>query len=126
MGFAATKLLDFTEYQCATCGCWYAVETYLLKMKMADREKIFCPNGCERRFLGETEAEKWKKEAERLRAERDFKQRQIEQRDKSLSAAKGQITKLKNRVGNGVCPCCNRSFENLARHMKCKHPEFQK
>lgn len=30
--------------------------------------------------------------------------------------------KLK-RIHNGVCPCCNRSFVNLQRHMKTKHPE---
>lgn len=30
--------------------------------------------------------------------------------------------KLK-RVQNGVCPCCNRSFWNLERHMKSKHPK---
>jgi hypothetical protein len=23
-----------------------------------------------------------------------------------------------------VCPCCNRSFQNLRRHMATKHPEF--
>ena len=28
------------------------------------------------------------------------------------------------RVHNGVCPCCNRSFQNLQKHMKTKHPEI--
>jgi hypothetical protein len=23
-----------------------------------------------------------------------------------------------------VCPCCQRSFQNLSRHMKTKHPEY--
>lgn len=32
---------------------------------------------------------------------------------------------MKNRVANGVCPCCNRHFENLERHMKGQHPDFQ-
>ena len=39
-------------------------------------------------------------------------------------AAKGQISKLKKRASAGVCPCCNRSFQNLRRHMGNKHPEF--
>jgi hypothetical protein len=30
------------------------------------------------------------------------------------------------RIGNGVCPCCNRSFTNLRRHMTTKHPEYPK
>ena len=25
---------------------------------------------------------------------------------------------------NGVCPCCTRTFPNLAAHMKTKHPDF--
>jgi hypothetical protein len=31
---------------------------------------------------------------------------------------------VQKRVGNGVCPCCNRTFEDLARHMKVKHREY--
>lgn len=27
-------------------------------------------------------------------------------------------------VGAGVCPCCNRTFKNLARHMAGQHPGF--
>jgi hypothetical protein len=27
-------------------------------------------------------------------------------------------------VKHGVCPCCKRTFENLARHMKGQHPTF--
>ena len=40
------------------------------------------------------------------------------------AAAKGQLTKVKKRVGNGVCPCCTRSFTDLARHMESKHPAY--
>lgn len=29
-------------------------------------------------------------------------------------------------VKNGVCPCCNRSFVNLKRHVQNKHPEYLK
>lgn len=28
------------------------------------------------------------------------------------------------RIRNGVCPCCNRSFKDVHRHMKSQHPEF--
>ncbi len=37
---------------------------------------------------------------------------------------KGAMTKAKNRVGKGVCPCCNREFVRLKRHMASKHPEY--
>ncbi|HYC31767.1 MAG TPA: hypothetical protein VEB59_05720, partial [Gemmatimonadales bacterium] len=48
-----------------------------------------------------------------------------EQRDQtaaSLRSTKGVVTKIKRRVAGGVCPCCNRTFSDLARHMSGKHP----
>lgn len=89
-----------------------------------------CPNGHSRHF-SESAADRLRKERDRLAqkvAEKDDEirhQREIaEAAERRSSAARGQITKLKNRVGRGVCPCCNRTFENLARHMGTKHPTF--
>lgn len=42
---------------------------------------------------------------------------------KSRDGFKGVLTKVKRRVANGVCPCCTRTFTNLARHMASQHPE---
>lgn len=44
--------------------------------------------------------------------------------ERRRAALKGQVTKIKNRVGNGVCPCCNRTFANLGRHMTHQHPAW--
>lgn len=41
-----------------------------------------------------------------------------------MHAARGQVTRLKNRAAAGVCPCCNRTFHQLVRHMAAKHPDF--
>jgi hypothetical protein len=49
-------------------------------------------------------------------------------RGRSHAATKGHVTRKKRqleRVASGVCPCCNRSFVNLRRHMKTQHPEFE-
>lgn len=56
----------------------------------------------------------------RVTHERD--QRQAAER--SASAYKGRVTRLKNRAAAGICPCCTRHFENLHRHMSTKHPDF--
>ena len=40
---------------------------------------------------------------------------------KAHSVTKGQLTKTQKRVANGVCPHCNRQFQNLRRHMVSKH-----
>lgn len=39
-------------------------------------------------------------------------------------AQKAAKTRMKNRIANGVCPCCNRHFANVQRHIRTKHPEF--
>jgi hypothetical protein len=34
------------------------------------------------------------------------------------------VTKLKKRTSAGTCPCCTRTFANMAEHMKKQHPDF--
>ena len=38
---------------------------------------------------------------------------------KAISAKR----RIEKRIHAGVCPCCNRSFPNLQRHMAAKHPD---
>lgn len=47
-----------------------------------------------------------------------------EREGRRAAAFKGQVTKIKNRVGNGVCPCCTRHFDNLHQHMQDQHPDW--
>lgn len=48
---------------------------------------------------------------------------------RSLNDAERAVKKAQNklkRVERGVCPECNRTFNNLARHMACKHANSMK
>jgi len=102
----------------------------------ADKAKgviaFYCAYGHSQVYIkGENEETKLRRERDRLQqrlAEKDdeiSRQREMrEQTERRLSATRGQVTKIKNRVGHGVCPCCTRTFENLARHMTSKHPTF--
>lgn len=45
--------------------------------------------------------------------------------NRKVAAARGQVTRLKNRAKAGLCPCCNRSFPNLWAHMSEKHPTWE-
>jgi hypothetical protein len=55
-----------------------------------------------------------------IRAEREWRK----QAQNQARAFKGRVTRLKNRAAAGVCPCCNRTFAQLARHMATKHKGF--
>jgi hypothetical protein len=93
---------------------------------------FYCPYGHPQVFAkGETDLDKMRRERDRLAqqvAERDDevrRQRELrEGTERQLSATRGVVTRIKNRVGHGVCPCCNRTFENLARHMASKHADY--
>lgn len=42
----------------------------------------------------------------------------------SARTLRGVVTKTKKRIGRGICPCCNRTFSQLADHMQSQHPEY--
>ena len=82
-------------------------------------------------FVGNSENERLKREleAERERVERERRRAaaaegKAERLEYRRRAAVGQVTKIKRRVANGVCPSCNRTFADLARHMASQHPGF--
>lgn len=41
-----------------------------------------------------------------------------------LRAEKGAKTKLKKRITDGMCPCCDRHFQNVRHHIKHMHPDY--
>lgn len=118
--------------------CWRCAVVYWLPdelnaaAKASEKITFFCPYGHEAHYAaGETERDKLRRERDLLRqrlAEKDDaiaeQRRHREEAERSAAAYKGQATKLRNRARNGVCPCCNRSFANLAAHMKTQHPDF--
>jgi DNA repair exonuclease SbcCD ATPase subunit len=107
-------------------------ELYEVAKTGAPKVTFYCPYGHAQVFAkGETEADKLRRERDRLAqqvAQRDdeikWQKDQREHSERQLSAARGQITKIKKRSSAGTCPCCSRTFANMAEHMKHQHPEF--
>lgn len=114
---------------CGGCGIPYGLPEGFIAERKRDHKTWTCPNGCRRHYpKGPTEAERKLKAAEeridglrtRWLAERD--QRNAAERE--AAEAKAREVRLRWRVGNGVCPCCSRTFPGLAAHVATKHPEF--
>lgn len=129
------KMIDVGE--CCSCKTRMMVPEPLYKSARHSPDIWFhCAYG-HRQHYSKTPAES---EADKLRRERDRLNQRLAQKDDEIirqrdlreaaerreSAQKGQVTRLKNRASAGVCPCCNRTFQNLASHMKGKHPDFNK
>lgn len=108
----------------------FGLTRFMYDARKKDGKTFYCPNGHPRAYR-ETEND-------RLRRERDQLKQRIAQKDDTIKclqedyerierrrrAAVGQISRIKNRVGHGICPCCNRTFENLGRHMASQHPTY--
>lgn len=120
---------------CHRCKCdvWIPDELYEAAKRAPETISFYCGYGHSLVFVeGETEEQKLRRERDRLAqriAERDDEiRRQREARaatERQLSATRSVVTRIKNRVGAGVCPCCTRSFGNLAKHMQTKHPTYR-
>lgn len=119
-------------HTCGNCGVtWGMSETYL-DLRRVDGKDWCCPNGHEWHWTpGKTEAQKLR---EQLADERSRSGRIAADRDQlkaSLRTQKGLTTRARNdkarliaRVANGVCPCCNRTFKQLAAHISSQHPQY--
>lgn len=116
---------------CPSCGVTYAAPERLFQNRKDQGGSWYCPNGHSLSFTKTTVTELNEKLANEKHNTEWWRQRatNADQRadtaERSRSALKGQLTKERRRVGNGVCPCCHRTFVQLQRHMQARHPDFK-
>lgn len=125
------ELVYIESHTCGACGVIFGMSREFIAQRKRDRETWYCPNGHPRVFAGPTEESKLRNQLAAVTARADqlqaslASQRSITSHERAkVRGLKGVITRVKKRVGNGVCPCCNRTFQDLARHMGTKHPEY--
>lgn len=113
---------------CGACGVTFGLPTALLTTYRRTHQTWYCPNGHSRYYPGESDEEKLKKalkeeEARSKQAEYSLylRNQELAAANKTLATTRGQLTRVRKRVANGVCPDCHRHFENLEKHMKSKH-----
>ncbi len=123
---------DFYVVNCGSCGGVYAILESVRYQKQIEGASWNCPY-CQTGwgYTGNGENAKLKREIERERKRKEWAEQEARnERDRrhrtelQLRSQKGATTRVKNRVANGVCPCCTRSFSDLKRHMASKHPGY--
>jgi len=133
-----------TEFVKEIC-CWkeckvaFGIEAEMNAQLRRNGNWFFCPNGHQQQYTQGKSAEQ--KLREQLEAERLARQRaeqnsamwqddareareEAEHQRRRANGYKGHATKITKRAKAGICPCCNRHFVQLERHMASKHPEF--
>jgi len=105
--------LKYTEMICGNCGVVFYVPEAFEKERRERGGGWHCPNG-HTRVYRESDVAKLRRE---LSVEKNLRlhfEHKTERTEKELS-------RIKKRVHAGICPECNRTFKNLAAHMKTKH-----
>jgi hypothetical protein len=126
---AGSATLHVTD--CPTCGCVYAIPDGVHRMGLKHKAShtIYCPSGHPWHYTGTTHAEEVRQLRDNLAAAR-ARRDQAEEGERMARMREAKAEKARKRLADraaaGVCPCCHRTFKQLARHMDNKHPEYRK
>lgn len=119
------------------CGIRHAVPQPLRDVQLRQHDEgetvqvVYCPLGHKHVPSGESRSARLARE---LDYSRDYAARLAARAEQAKAEARGQKaakTRARNerdrartRAAVGVCPCCNRTFKQLAAHMARKHPDY--
>jgi len=130
-----TTTLTFTGELTVTscwCGIRLAIPDSLYRQARQNKKAVFCPLGHTFAW-SETEADRLKKRLAAAERTKDWyadalsrTQHERDASERSARAYKGHVTRLRNRIANGVCPVagCHRHFDNVQAHIEGQHPEW--
>lgn len=123
----------FETVTCANCATVFALPAHYALDLRRKHATFYCPKGHSQFFPGESDIER----AERLRkaansdrseawAAYQALQDQLRASQRQKAALKGQLTKARNKIANGVCPVggCRRHFDNVQAHIATEHPSW--
>lgn len=128
----------FYDWTCR-CGAEQAMTRDTRAVYLQSHATFYCIHGHQSHYPeGPSEEDKVRRERDRLaqqiahrddeikmwRATADDQRAQAVRERNRANGYKGHATRITKRVKAGVCPCCNRTFKQLAAHMANKHPTF--
>jgi hypothetical protein len=116
-----------------TTSCWCGIHMAIPDdlYSIANRNKgktVWCPLGHQFIFSNTVEEQlaEAKRETARARQRESAVRDLLTHEENSHRSTRGHLTRQKRRIAAGVCPCCNRTFRDLARHMEGQHPDYVK
>jgi hypothetical protein len=116
----------YTIHDCAECGVLFGLTEQFESRRRKDGQRFYCPNGHGLSYkVGETaeqKARRLERELANANETARIERAAANKAKRELAAAKRTITKAER----AVCPVdgCQRSFMQMERHLRSKHPEF--
>ena len=120
--YAFTGTLVIVER--AECHMDFGITPAFQRARRADHKTFYCPNQHSNYYPQRSPEEQLRSQLKRSQAAETHLRDQLQSTEYSRRAEKAAKTRLKNRIAAGQCPCCRRTFQNVARHMAGQHPDF--
>lgn len=114
----------YVTEQCCNCGMAFAMTEDFRARRKKDKTTFYCPAGHAQHYVGKTEEQELREKLDEAHRRMAGIATRAYTAEAQRDGLKRSQLKLRERIRNGVCPCCNRSFGNLREHMKTQHPEY--
>lgn len=129
MTHTITEFVTLVTETCCVCGVVFAMPEDLKQncRKEGPNKSFYCPNGHAQYYqhtIRDQELMKLKQEKEQLQQSRISLLNQLQDKEVEISTLKKSAKRRNLRIKAGVCPCCNRTFKQLAEHMNAMHPDY--
>lgn len=110
--------ITLAEINCGLCGATYAINERYRQQCYDHGRSWNCPYCKANWGYQGSEIDRLKKQ---LQEKTELQERTLSR----LNESEREREKANKRTKAGVCPCCNRTFKQLARHMETKHKDFK-
>ena len=109
--------------ECITCGVIYTCPEIVILKQRERGGYHHCPNGhSQGRDKNGSENAQLLRRAQRAEQEQARLAEELATANRRTECEVRERERMMKRATAGVCQCCKRSFANVARHMKLKHP----
>jgi uncharacterized C2H2 Zn-finger protein len=116
---------------CYKCAMIFAMPNDFVARRKKDHAEWFCPAGHGQVYLGQTEEQRLRDQLASEKSRREsaegsasYWRGEHDTKGRRLVALKGVVTRQRNRIAKGKCPCCSTTFKDLGQHMAKEHPDW--
>lgn len=116
--------IKFHTIECCQCGMAFAMTDDFRDRRLEDHGWFYCPAGHQQHYTGKTEEQKLREQLEKETRESARLRQRNDEIQRRAAAVNKQYKHIRDRIKNGVCPCCTRTFQNLGNHMRTEHADW--